>query len=79
MAAGWPYRGWVTLSGALASVLSVFVLVGPSVVGTTSWSEFGNLAGFLLMMAWIGGVAAFCCTLIFDGLSRVAVRARVAA
>jgi hypothetical protein len=79
MKTGWAYRWWVTLSGAVASVVVVFAFIGPSSMGATPPSDLGNALSFMGMMAWIGAVAALCCTLIFDGLSRMSVRTRVPA
>jgi len=79
MKTGWPYVGWVTLSGAVASTLIILVFVGPSFAGTSPPSDWTNALSFMGLMGWIGGVAAFCCTLLYDGLSRAAIRTRVPA
>jgi hypothetical protein len=79
MTTGWAYRAWVTLSGALASAVVIFAFLGASSMGVSAASNLANAAGFLGLMAWTGAVAAFSCTLIFEGLSHTAVRTRAAA
>jgi hypothetical protein len=79
MTTGWWYVGWVTLSGALASALIIFAFIIPSFAGTTPPNDLGNALSFMGLMAWIGGVAALCCTLLFDGLSRATMQTRVTA
>ena len=79
MTTGWPYVGWVTLSGAVSSALIIFAFIIPSFAGASPPSDLGNALAFMGMMAWIGGIAALSCTLLFDGLSRATLRTRVPA
>jgi hypothetical protein len=79
MPVGWRYVGWVTLSGAVASALVIFAFLVPSFAGINPPSDWGNALSFLGMMGWIGGVAAFGCTLLFEGLSKARSRTRVPA
>ena len=79
IATGWAYVAWVTLSGVVASTLIILAFVGPSIAGATPPSDWTNVLSFMGLMGWIGGIAALCCTLLFDALSRMAVRTRVPA
>lgn len=79
MSTGWAYRAWVTLSGAIASAVVTFAFLGPSSMGVSSTSNWANAGAFLGLMAWTGAVAAFCGTVIFEGLSHTMVRTRAAA
>lgn len=79
MATGWWYVGWVTLSGAIASTLVIFAFVVPSFSGMHAPSDWSNALSFMGMMAWIGGIAALGCTLLFGGLSRARTPMRVPA
>ena len=74
---GWPYRLWVTLSGALASVVVIFAFIGPSSIGASP--DLFSAGSFLGLMAFTGAVAALCCILIFEGLSHVMVRTQAPA
>jgi len=74
---GWPYRLWVTLSGALASVVVIFAFIGPSSMGASP--DLFNAGSFLGIMAFTGAVAALCCILIFEGLSQALLRRPAAA
>jgi hypothetical protein len=67
---GWRYRGWVMLSGFVASAIATIVMMWPTLADTIQQRNVLEAIYFIIAMGVTGAFASLVSMLLFDALSR---------